>query len=68
MAETQDGDPIEETGMLVRDGGGFILRCDAGGVYRLELSRTPVDHVEKRVRVTGILTGDCITADGVALA
>lgn len=68
MAETQGGDLIEETGMLVRDGGGFILRRDSGGIYRLELARTPVDHVEKRVRVIGILTGDCITADGVALA
>ena len=60
--------PIQETGILVRDGGGFALRSDAGGTYRLELSRTPVDHVEKRVRVIGILAGNCITADGVAAA
>ena len=63
----QEG-PIEETGVLVRDGGGFALRRDAVGTYRLELSRTPVDHVEKRVRVIGILAGNCITADGVAPA
>ncbi len=48
------GPSIEETGMLIRDGGGFALKRDNGGRYRLELHRTPVDHVEKRVRVTGV--------------
>jgi hypothetical protein len=67
-AERRDGERIEETGILVRDGGGFALRRDAGGIYRLELSRTPVDHVEKHVRISGILMDDRIIADGVALA
>jgi hypothetical protein len=43
-----------EKGLLVREGGGFALRRDEGGVVRLDLLRTPVDHVEKRVRVTGV--------------
>jgi hypothetical protein len=61
------GDRIEETGVLVRDGGGFALRRDVGGLYRLELSRTPVDHVEKRVRITGtLLADDLVQAEGVA--
>lgn len=68
MSETHEADTIEETGILVREGGGFILRGDMGVTYRLELSRTPVDHVEKRVRVIGVLAGDCITAEGVAPA
>jgi hypothetical protein len=52
---------------LVRDGGGFVLRRDAGGFYRLELSRTPVDHVEKRVRITGTLIAeDAVNVDGIA--
>lgn len=41
--------------MLLREGGGFALKRDQGGYYRLELRRTPVDLVEKRVRVIGVL-------------
>jgi hypothetical protein len=52
--------------MLLRDGGGFFLKRDLGGVYRLELSRTPVDLVEKRVRVIGrLIAPDQVDADGV---
>ena len=47
------GDRIEETGTLVRDGGGFALRRDAGGTLALDLHRVPVDHVEKHVRIAG---------------
>lgn len=58
---------IDETGTLVRDGGGFALRRDAGGLYRLELSRTPVDHVEKHVRLIGVLVDDgLVHVEGVA--
>lgn len=65
----QDGAPIDETGVLVRDGGGFWLRRDAGGRYLLELPRAPVDEVEKRVRVVGTLgAGDHVFVDGVSLA
>ncbi len=61
--------PIDETGILVRDGGGFALRRDLGGQYRLDLHRVPVDEVEKRVRVVGrLIAGDLVEADGVALA
>ncbi|MGE0775355.1 MAG: DUF5818 domain-containing protein [Beijerinckiaceae bacterium] len=61
------GDRVDETGVLVRDGGGFWLRRDAGGLYRLELSRTPVDHVEKHVRLTGrFIADDVVEADGLA--
>lgn len=63
------GDPIDATGTLVRDGGGFALRCDGGGVLRLELARVPVDRIEKRVRVIGTRLDDGrIEADGVAAA
>lgn len=48
------GQSVVEKGLLVREGGGFALRRDEGGVVRLDLLRTPVDHVEKRVRVTGV--------------
>ncbi len=60
---------IDETGTLIRDGGGFALRRDLGGHYRLDLHRVPVDRIEKRVRVTGILVaGDLVDVLGVAPA
>jgi hypothetical protein len=62
------GDAIDETGMLIRDGGAFWLKRDAGGRFRLDLRRTPVDEIEKRVRVIGVYAGDdLVDADGVAL-
>jgi hypothetical protein len=61
------GTRIDETGMLVREGGGFMLRRDEGGRYRLDLHRVPVDHVEKRVRVTGVMVeDDLVDVDGVS--
>ncbi|MES3152024.1 DUF5818 domain-containing protein [Sphingomonas faeni] len=66
---TKIGARIDETGILVRDGGAFYLRRDAGGRYQLELQRTPVDLVEKRVRIAGTLVGtELVSADGVAPA
>ncbi|WP_353452568.1 DUF5818 domain-containing protein [Sphingomonas aerolata] len=45
------------------------MRRDVGGRYQLELHRTPVDLVEKRVRLVGTLVGpDLVNADGVAPA
>ncbi len=65
----QIGDYIELSGTLVRDGAGFALRAERGAIYHLQLNRLPVDHVEKRVRVAGILIGErLIEADGVAPA
>lgn len=66
---TAIGTRIEETGTLLRDAGGFVLRRDAGGRWRLDLHRVPVDHIEKRVRITGIIVGDdLVDVDGVAPA
>jgi hypothetical protein len=63
------GARVDETGMLRRDGGGFLLQRDAGGRHLLALPRTPVDEVEKRVRVIGTYRGDdLVEVDGVALA
>lgn len=60
---------VDETGTLVRDGGAFYLRRDSGGRYELRLQRTPIDLVEKRVRLVGTLIGDDrVDADGVAPA
>jgi len=66
---TTIGSRIDETGTLIRDGGAFYLRRDQGGRYELELRRTPVDLVEKRVRLVGTLVGvELVNADGVAPA
>ncbi|RYF19753.1 MAG: hypothetical protein EOO77_09445 [Oxalobacteraceae bacterium] len=63
------GARIDELGTLIRDGGAFYLRRDLGGRYLLELQRTPVDLVEKRVRLVGTLVGpDLVNADGVTPA
>jgi hypothetical protein len=66
---TTIGTRIDETGTLIRDGGAFYLRRDLGGRYELELQRTPVDLVEKRVRLVGTLVATgIVAADGVAPA
>ncbi|MCU6455286.1 DUF5818 domain-containing protein [Sphingomonas sp. A2-49] len=66
---TTIGTRIDETGTLIHDGGAFYLRRDLGGRYELELQRTPVDLVEKRVRLVGTLVASAIVAaDGVAPA
>lgn len=66
---TAIGTRIDEIGTLVRDGSAFYLRRDLGGRYRLELHRTPVDQVEKRVRLIGTLVDtDLVHADGIASA
>jgi hypothetical protein len=63
------GTRIDETGTLVRDGGGFALRRDVGGRYQLDLHRVPVDEVEKRVRIVGTLVAEALVdVDGVSIA
>lgn len=60
---------VDEEGTLIRDGGAFYLRRDLGGRYALELQRTPVDLIEKRVRLVGTIVGpDLVSADGGAPA
>jgi len=46
------GTRIEETGTLVRDGGRWIFRRDAGGRYRLETGRVTLPDEGARVRLT----------------
>ncbi len=63
------GTRIEETGTLLRDTGGFSLRRDLGGRWKLDLHRVPIDHIEKRVRITGVIVAeDLVDVDGVAPA
>jgi hypothetical protein len=68
-AMAQIGDAIDMTGTLIRDGASFALRAERGVIYHLQLHRVPVDHVEKRVRVQGVLVEErLIEAEGVASA
>lgn len=69
MSADPAGTAVDETGTLIRDGGGFALRRDGGGLLRLDLHRVPVDRIEKRVRVQGVLVADgLVDVDGVAAA
>lgn len=66
---TAIGSLVVETGTLLREGSGFLLRRDIGGRYRLDLHRVPVDHIEKRVRISGVLVGEgLVEVTGVAPA
>ncbi|WP_417612478.1 DUF5818 domain-containing protein [Parasphingorhabdus sp.] len=66
---TEEQSDQEYAGLLQRDVAGFLLQCDDGSHYRLELLRTPIDAVEKRVVVTGRLSDQSILeASGVRLA
>jgi hypothetical protein len=68
LGAMQIGHKVDETGLLLRDGGSFYLRRDAGGRFVLDLRRTPVDEVEKRVRLVGTYVGgDLVDVDGVSL-
>ncbi len=66
---TEDRNQTEYAGLLQRDATGFVLQCDDGERYRLELLRTPIDEVAKRVVVTGRVTGTAVLeTDGIRLA
>jgi len=55
--------------VVIRDGVAFYLRRDLGVRYELELQRTRVDLVDKRVRLVGTLVAAAIVAaDGIAPA
>lgn len=69
MMVTNEQESTEFAGLLQRDAAGFLLLCDDGQRYRLELARTPIDGVEKRVVVTGrIGDSSVLEADGIRLA
>lgn len=68
FASVNIGARINETGTLLRDGAGFYLRRDVGGRFQLDLRRTPIDEIEKRVRIVGTYVGEeLVDVDGVAL-
>lgn len=63
---TAIGEHVEETGTLLRDSGGFLLKRDKGGTWRLNLHRVPVNHVAKQVRVVGVVAAEGqLDVDGV---
>lgn len=69
MMGTESRNGQEYAGLLQRDATGFFLQCDDGQRYRLELLRTPIDEVEKRVVVTGrVIDNAILETDGIRLA
>ena len=66
---TAIGTRNDEAGTLIRHGGASYPCRDLAGRHLLEPHRTPVDLVEKRVRLVGTMIGkDLVRADGVAPA
>ncbi len=60
------GSRIDELGTLIRDGGGFALRRDVGGRWKLDMHRVSVDHVGKRVRIIGTsVSDDLVDVDAI---
>jgi len=58
------GTRFEETGMLLQEPDGFILRRDLGGRWRLDLHRVGTRPAGARVRVTGtIVDKDLVDVD-----
>jgi len=43
---------------LIQAGGGFALPRDSGGRWKLDLHPVPIGHVEKRVRISGVIVAD----------
>ena len=63
----QIGTRIEETGTLLQEGEGFVLRRDLGGRWQLDLHRILVDHAGQRVRITGVVVDqDLVDVVGIA--
>jgi hypothetical protein len=59
------GTPVEDTGILLRDGG-LVLKRDAGGTWRLDLKRIPLDLIGGRVRIIGKRSGfDLVDVDRI---
>ncbi len=66
---TAIGESIALSGTLVRDGGGFAVRVERGVLFHLQLHRVPVDQVEKRVKIKGILIDErLIEVESLSLA
>ena len=51
------GSPIDESGLLLRDGAGLILQRDDGGRWRLDASPRHRELAGRRVRVKGKRSG-----------
>ncbi len=63
----QIGTRIEETGTLLEETDGHVLRRDLGGRWRLDLFRVGAIPAGERVRVTGtIVDADLIDVDSIA--
>lgn len=52
---TNIGSRVDESGTVIGDSGGFALLRDNRGYWKLDMHRVPVDHVEKRVRISGVI-------------
>ena len=64
---SEDNEPLPGVSVMLK-GTSQGTTTDAGGRFTLDLRRTPVDEVEKRVRLVGTYVGsDLVDVDGVSL-
>ena len=52
------GTRVEEQGTLLREKGGYVLRRDVGGRWKLDLHRVSVDNIGKRALVSGVIVAN----------
>jgi Protein of unknown function (DUF5818) len=52
------GTSVDESGTLLHESAGYVLRRDAGGRWKLDMHRVQTDYVKKRVRITGVIVAD----------
>ena len=61
------GTRVEELGTLLCEKGGFVLRRDVGGRWKLDLHRVSVDNIGKRALVSGVIVANgLVDVDGIA--
>lgn len=58
----QIGTRIEESGTLIGDAEGLVLRRDLGGRWRLDLTRCAKAADQGRVRLTGVVVEEDLLA------
>ncbi|WP_246611155.1 DUF5818 domain-containing protein [Aquisediminimonas profunda] len=60
------GTLIDETGTLLSEQSGLVLRRDLGGRWKLDLHRVSMDHIGTRARITGVVVGKgLVDVDGI---
>lgn len=60
--EQTDHRPCREIGRLISKSSCFVLRCEDGGEYWLEMDRIPQNLIDQRVSIDGVMYGKTLIA------